>query len=61
MPLQVRLLLCVVVVVGSAAYAALVSFDPGLASAVASGYVALLLTVFLTIYIGKRNHDKRPH
>ena len=38
----------------SAGYAVLVKKDPNLAAAVASGYVAILLTVFLVINIWKR-------
>lgn len=38
----------------SAAYAVLVKKDPNLAAAVASGYVALLLTVIAVINVWKK-------
>jgi hypothetical protein len=38
----------------SAGYAVLVKKDPNLAAAVASGYVALLLTLFVVINVWKK-------
>lgn len=55
---ETRLALCIVIVLGSSAYAVLVAYDTSVASAVALGYVGLLLTVFVAIYIGKKNHDR---
>jgi hypothetical protein len=57
---ETRLALCVAIIVGSSAYAVLVSFDTHLASAVALGYVAVVLTVLTVIQIGKRTHDRHP-
>lgn len=42
------------VIVISAGYAVLVKKDPNLASAVASGYVALLLTVLFVLNVWKK-------
>lgn len=49
-----RLFLAFALIVLSAGYAVLVKKDPSLAGAVASGYVAVLLTVFLLINVWKR-------
>lgn len=49
-----RLLLCAVVIVGSALYAVLVVRDPQIASAISSGYVAVLLTTFFVINVWKK-------
>lgn len=51
---SVRLLMCAVMIVGSAFYAVLVSQDTQVASAVALGYVALLLTIFVLVNVWKR-------
>lgn len=58
---KARLALCAIVVAASAGYAVLVAADEGLASAVALGYVALLLTVLVIIAYGKRYHEKIQH
>lgn len=42
----------------SAIYAVLIVKDPDLASAVAVGYIALLLTVFTIVNIWKKHHDR---
>lgn len=42
------------IIVLSAGYALLVKKDPGIAAAVASGYVAILLTVFLLLNLWKK-------
>lgn len=55
---ETRLALCIVIVVGSAAYAALVAYDRSLAYAVALGYLAVLLTIFVAMYIGKKKHER---
>lgn len=55
---KARLALCAIVIVASAGYAVLVAADEGLASAVALGYVALLLTVLAISTYAKRYHDK---
>jgi pilus assembly protein TadC len=53
-----RLLLCVVMVIGSALYAVLVSQDPDVASAVMLGYVGLLLTIFVATEVWKKSHHE---
>lgn len=50
-----RLSLSAVIIIGSALYAVLVARDPQVAGAVASGYVAILLSVFVLV-----NYWKRP-
>lgn len=49
-----RLALAAIVIIGSAAYAVLVKKDPSLASAIAVGYVALLVTIITAIQIWRR-------
>jgi len=49
-----RLVLIVLVIVGSAAYAVLVKKDPATASAIAVGYVALLVSVITLIQIWRK-------
>lgn len=51
---NLRLLLCVFIVVSSAAYAVLVIENPPIAAAVSSGYVALLATIFILVNLWKR-------
>lgn len=51
---DIRLLLVAVIIVGSALYALLIVKDSALASAVASGYVAAMLTVFALVNLWKR-------
>lgn len=51
---NLRLGLCIVMIVGSAFYALLVTQNPSVASAVALGYVALLLTVFVLVNVWKK-------
>lgn len=51
---SIRLYLTLVVIVFSAAYAVVVTQNPALASAVASGYVALVVTVLVTINFWKK-------
>lgn len=57
---KIRLALCAAVVVGSAVYAALVTIDARLASAIGIGYVAVLLTVLSIIQIGKKTYERNP-
>lgn len=49
-----RLWLIATMIVISAGYAVLVKKDPGIASAIASGYVALLLTAVLLLNVWKK-------
>lgn len=51
---SIRLLWCAFIIVGSALYGLLIVRDSALASAVASGYVAALLSVFVLINLWKR-------
>lgn len=51
---KVRLILVGGILVMSAAYAVLVEKDPGVAAAVASGYVAILLTVVFLLNTWKK-------
>lgn len=52
---SVRLAWCAVMIVGSALYGILVASDPRIASAVALGYVAVLLTIFVANEIWKKS------
>lgn len=54
MPASLRLLLCGIVILISAVYTVLVVRDPSFASALASGYVALVVTVFLIVNLWKK-------
>jgi hypothetical protein len=51
---KIRLALVGGILVMSAAYAVLVEKDPGVAAAVASGYVAILLTIFFLLNTWKK-------
>lgn len=51
---RIRLALIAGILIMSAAYAVLVKKDPGIAAAVASGYVAILLTVFFLLNTWKK-------
>lgn len=51
---KIRLTLVGGILVMSAAYAVLVEKDPGVAAAVASGYVAILLTIFFLLNTWKK-------
>lgn len=54
MKANTRLALSLAVIVLSAIYAVLVTKNPALASAIASGYVAVLLTIFLLVNVWKK-------
>jgi FtsH-binding integral membrane protein len=54
MPASTRLALVAFVLVGSAAYAVLVKKDPSVASAIAVGYVALLVTIITALQIWRK-------
>lgn len=49
-----RLKLSAIMIMISAVYGVLVAQSPSVASAVSSGYVALLLTVFIVSNLGKK-------
>lgn len=49
-----RLLLCGLTILLSACYAVLVARTPEVATAVAVGYVALLLTIFVAVNVWKK-------
>lgn len=51
---KTRLILCLVVIVGSALYGVLVSRDPDVASAVMLGYVGVMLTIVVAIEVWKK-------
>jgi len=51
---SLRLLLCGVLILISAVYAVLVAQDPAVASTVAVGYVALVVTVILIVNLWKK-------
>lgn len=51
---NIRLGLIAAIIVFSAGYALLVKKDPSIAGAVATGYVALLLTVLLLLNVWKK-------
>jgi hypothetical protein len=52
---SIRLALVALLIVGSAVYSLLVVSDPTLASAVASGYVALVLSIFTIVNVWKKH------
>ena len=54
MTLTTRLRMSVIIIVMSVVYAVLVGYDPDIASAVAVGYVAILLTIFALTNFWKR-------
>ena len=49
-----RLILCVIVIVGSAFYATLIIQAPSFAQAIVLGYIALLLTILTATTLWKR-------
>lgn len=49
-----RLRACALIIIASAIYAVLVAQNPNLAGAVASGYIALLLTVMFVLNVWKK-------
>lgn len=51
---KTRLLMAVLIIVGSAAYGMLVAADRALASAISSGYVAVLVTIFILTNVWKK-------
>ncbi len=51
---KTRLLLAVLIIIGSTAYGILVAFDRTLAAAISSGYVALLATIFILVNVWKK-------
>lgn len=54
MSASLRLLLCGILILVSAIYAVLVARDPATASAIAVGYVAVVVTVILAVSLWKR-------
>lgn len=54
MKARTRLTLSLVMIIGSALYGLLIAEDANIAEAVALGYVALLLTLFLAANLWKR-------
>lgn len=52
-----RLRLSAFMIVFSVVYALLITEDRDLAEVVAVGYIALLLTVFVSVNIWKKHHD----
>lgn len=54
MPPKLRLALCGVIIILSAAYALLVGIDVEVAKAVALGYIAVVITIFLLMNIWRR-------
>lgn len=50
----IRLMLCGAIILASACYAVLVKTDPQVASAIASGYVAALVSVFVLLNVWKK-------
>jgi uncharacterized membrane protein len=54
-----RLIWCAVIIVGSAIYGLLIAYNPRVATAIMVGYIALLLTILLSIHVWKRPPDGR--
>lgn len=52
-----RLVLCTVVILGSGTYGYIVTADSAVAQAVAQGYIAIFLTIFVVVEVWKRNDD----
>lgn len=52
---RTRLMLCAGMIVLSAAYAVLISVNPRVASAIALGYIAILLTAFIAVNFWRRS------
>lgn len=51
---SIRLRLVVVILVMSAIYAVMVAKDPAVAGAISSGYVAIVVTVFILVNVWKK-------
>lgn len=51
---NLRLVLCAVMILGSALYGVLIASNPRVASAIMLGYIALLLTIFVVVNVWKR-------
>lgn len=49
-----RLFWCGVIIIASALYGLLIVRDPEFASAIATGYVAALLTIFIIVHVWKK-------
>lgn len=49
-----RLILCIVIIIGSALYALVVAQSPDVASALMLGYVGILLTIFVATEVWKK-------
>lgn len=49
-----RLLWIAIMILGSASYGVLVKKDPNVASAVALGYVGLILTIFVVVQVWRK-------
>ncbi len=56
---KTRLVWCAVIIVGSALYGLLISYNPRVATAIMVGYIALLLTVLTVIHVWKRPPNGR--
>lgn len=54
MTARTRLAVLAGVIIISAAYALLVKKDPQVAAAIASGYVAISLTIFLLVHVWRK-------
>lgn len=52
---RVRLLLCGILIIFSAVYAALINLSPELARTVALGYIGVILTIYLFMIIWRKS------
>lgn len=55
---RARLFWVAVMILGSAMYGVLISYNPRIASSIALGYIALILSIFIAIELWKRPHDR---
>lgn len=55
---KVRLIWCVVLILGSAIYAFLINWSPRVASDIMLGYIAVVLTLLALVEFWKEPHDR---
>lgn len=53
-----RLFWAAVMIFGSSLYGVLIFYNPRVASSIALGYIALILSIFIAIELWKKPHDR---
>lgn len=53
-----RLFWAAVMIFGSSLYGVLIVYNPRVASSIALGYIALILSIFIAIELWKKPHDR---